>query len=83
MCDDFVFLSLFNELFVSFYLCNHLSEEERVDCFTFIVFFVVYLTLISLASFLDDLDKQCRPSSDATERGVCSGSPLFAYGMFY
>ena len=41
------------------------------------------LTHISLASFFLDLDKQCRPRSDATECGVWSGSPLFAYKMFY
>ena len=41
------------------------------------------LTHISIASFLLDIGKQCIPRSDATERGVCSGSPLFAYRMFY
>ena len=41
------------------------------------------LTHISLASFICDIGKQCRPRSDATERGVWLGSTLFAYGNFY
>ena len=36
-----------------------------------------------LASELQDLSKQCRPWSDATERGIWSGSTLFAYRNFY
>ena len=40
------------------------------------------LTHISLA-FLRDIGKQSRPRSDAEECGICSGSPLFAYRMFY
>ena len=28
-----------------------------------------------------EISKQCRPRSDAAERGVCSGSPLFANGL--
>ena len=28
------------------------------------------------------VSKQCRPSSDATLCGVCSGSALFAYDFF-
>ena len=31
-----------------------------------------------LASHKMEIDKQCRPRSDATERGVWSGSTLFA-----
>ena len=42
-----------------------------------------YLTHISLASLFGDLGKQCRPRSDATERGVWSGSDLFANRNFY
>ena len=41
------------------------------------------LTNISLASFLWDKGKLRKPRSDAAERGVWSGSPLFAYRMFY
>ena len=41
------------------------------------------LTHLSLASFLWDIGKQCRPRSDTAERGVLSGSSLFAYRMFY
>ena len=41
------------------------------------------LTHISLASHLWDIGKQCRPRSDATERGVWSGSTLFAHKNFY
>ena len=40
---------------------------------------VCNLNHISLVSFLWDIGKQCRPRSGATERGVWSGSPLFAY----
>ena len=36
------------------------------------------LTHISLASYKRNIGKQCRPRSDATERGVWSGSTLFA-----
>ena len=38
---------------------------------------------IGLASFLRDIGKQCRPSSDDAERVVWSGSSLFANRMFY
>ena len=41
---------------------------------------VFVLTHISLASFLWDVGKQCRPRP---ERGVWSGSTLFAYRLFY
>ena len=41
------------------------------------------LTHISLASFLWEIGKQCRSRSDAAERGVSSGSPLFAYRILY
>ena len=37
-----------------------------------------YLTHISLASHKKDIAKQCRPRSDAAERGFWSGSTLFA-----
>ena len=40
-------------------------------------------TQISIASFLWNIGKQCRPRSDATERGVWSGSYLFAYIIYY
>ena len=41
------------------------------------------LTHISLMSFLWDISKQCIQRSDAAQCGVLSGSPLFAYRMFY
>ena len=37
------------------------------------------LTHVRLASFLWDFSKQCKPRSDAAERGVWSGYPPFAY----
>ena len=40
------------------------------------------LTQISLASFLWDIGKQCRPRSDAAERGVWWGSTLFFQKIF-
>ena len=43
----------------------------------------MFLTYISLASFLLDIGKQWMPRSDATERGVWSGYPLFAYRIEY
>ena len=36
------------------------------------------LTYLCLASLKWDIDKQCRPRSDAAERSVWSGSTLFA-----
>ena len=48
-----------------------------------IVSALLILTFINLASFLWDKGKQWRPRPDATERGVWSGSPLFAYRMLY
>ena len=36
------------------------------------------LTHLSLAPYKKDIGKQCRPWSDAAERGVWSGSTLFA-----
>ena len=41
------------------------------------------LTHLCLASHKLDLDKRCRPRSDAAERGVWLGSTLFAYRNFY
>ena len=41
------------------------------------------LTHISLASHFWDISKQCRPRSDAAERGVWSGSSLFADRNIY
>ena len=38
----------------------------------------VALTSLSLASHKRDIGKQCRPRSDVAERGVWSGSTLFA-----
>ena len=44
---------------------------------------LIVLTHISLASHFWDTGKQCRPRSDAAERGVWSGPSLFAYRNFY
>ena len=41
------------------------------------------LTHISISSHFWDIGKQCRPRSDATERGVWSGSSLFANRNIY
>ena len=41
------------------------------------------LSHISLAFLLWNIGKQCRSRSDAAERGVWSGSLLFANRMFY
>ena len=41
------------------------------------------LTNLSLASFLWDICKQWIPRLNAAQFGVRSGSPLFAYRMFY
>ena len=38
----------------------------------------IVLTHLYLASHKRDMCKQCRPRSDAAERGVWSGSTLFA-----
>ena len=38
----------------------------------------VYLTLLSLVSFLWDIGKQYSPRCDAAERGIPSGAILFA-----
>ena len=55
-------------------------EHER---FPARVFHNWCLTHISLASHLWEICKQCRPRSDAAERGVWSGSTLFAHRNFY
>ena len=44
---------------------------------------VTRLTHISHMSFLRDIGKQSRPRLDATKCSVRSGSPLFAYSMFF
>ena len=51
---------------------NHLGfkNSNSLDCLH-----ESTLTHISLASFLWDIDKQCRPRSEATECGVLSGFP--------
>ena len=43
------------------------------------VYFYVDLTNLSLVSNKRDTSKQCKPRSDAAERGVVSGSTLFAF----
>ena len=40
--------------------------------------YFLFLTHLSLASHKKDIGKQCKPRSDAAERGVWSGSTLFA-----
>ena len=49
----------------------------------FVWSFTPQLTHISLASYFGDIGKQYRPRWDAAERGVSSGSTLFAYRNFY
>ena len=46
-------------------------------------FHTTQLTHISLTSFLWGIGKQCRTRWDPAERGIWSGSPSFAYRMFY
>ena len=55
-------------LWLSFVCYNHDSACKRM----------VLLTHVGLASFLWDMSKQLKTRSDAAERGVWSGSPLFA-----
>ena len=47
-------------------------------CGHFFKTLILVLTYLSLASHKRDTSKQCRPRSDAAERGVWSGSTLFA-----
>ena len=63
-------------LHLSILLANLCSRQHLYASFCL-------LTHLSLASFLWDIGKQCRPRSDTAERGVLSGSSLFAYRMFY
>ena len=50
----------------------HMSEGTLSDVVANII------THLSLASHETDIGKQCRPRSDAAERGVWSGSTLLA-----
>ena len=57
---------------------------SRTLWFGICVFYVIYFHLINpYKPTVPFLGKQCRPRSDAAERGVWSGSPLFAYRIFY
>ena len=56
----------------------HFLSETEVYCGS-----ETQLTHLSLVSLLWDIGKQWRPRADAAERAVWSGSPLFAYRMFY
>ena len=40
---------------------------------------IITLTHLCLESHKRNIGKQCRPRSDATERGVCSGFTLLAF----
>ena len=57
--------------------------RDILRVFGWFSFMESFLTHISLASFLWDICKQCRPRPDTAERGVLSGSLLFAHRMFY
>ena len=48
-----------------------------------IFFHTTQFTHISLTSLLWGIGKQCRTRSDPAERDIWSGSPPFAYRMFY
>ena len=54
---------------------NYLPAEEKETADS--------LTHIRLESHFWDIEKQCRPRSDTAERGVWSGSALFANINFY
>ena len=48
-----------------------LNRESHID----------FLTQYSRETAKRVIDKQCRPRSDAAERGIWSGSPLFAKSL--
>ena len=58
----------------------NIVEVSRNQCQSFCI---CVLTHISLASHFWVIGKQCRPRSDAAERGVCLGSSLFADRNIY
>ena len=64
---------------------NVTRHVENLDLFFPIIhrMCINVLTHISLASHFWDICKQRRPRSDAAERGVWSGSSLFAHRNFY
>ena len=62
MCHSFVIITI---------------ETNTFHSISFQSFFEI-LTHLSLASYKMDIGKQCRPRSDAAERGVWSGSTLSA-----
>ena len=68
------------------------DEEKGLAkfCAVFFFFFFFFLQVISKMPYLTHcsretrkrvIDKQCRPRSDAAERGVWSGSALFANSL--
>ena len=55
--------------------------REKVRFFV-ILPFIYHISLFSLGASFVDMQKQCRPSTDATKCGIWSGSTLFAYRSF-
>ena len=62
---------------------DRFPELSLCHCFPVFHSECLYLTHVSLASFLWDKSKRRRLRSDATRRGVWSRSPLFAYRIFF
>ena len=65
----------FDLVFRQHQICSDRKIDKDID--------IIILTHISLASHVWDIGKQCRPRSDAAERGVWSGSTLFTHRNFY
>ena len=65
-------LNLFLSVYFEIYILMH-SSMLLIGIETLLKL----LTHLSLASHKRDIGKQCRPRSDATERGVCPGGTLF------
>ena len=61
-------------------LCTNLCELQSCrSIYSICKWGIVYLIHLCLASYKRDIGKRCRPRSDAAERGVWSGSTLFAF----
>ena len=62
--------------------CRVCRKFRFLDFFKITYVLTIYLTHISLASFLWDMGKQNIPRCEAAKRGVPSGAILFAYMNF-
>ena len=82
ICSRPIFLTSVD---IQAYKITWFEEGEGVGwgSFSLLTSSVRALTRISFPSFLWDKGKQYRPRSDAAQRGVWSGSPLFAYRMYF